>query len=200
MEISDWISLGGVLGALIMSGWALVYTRSSAKSGKTSAAAAVRSADAADASAGAATRAAEEAARVSHIEREREHGALRPPPPPQIEGEVGGTSPRQALFGALTVPRDYRVQARAWNGTSHTPISLPLLIRANQAYRFCIEHWPDGRTRPQTQEIEFEFWAPMESDGVEMWACPCDRPHTGNEGHWRWRVPVEYTDVTDTIG
>ncbi|MFG1967636.1 hypothetical protein, partial [Nonomuraea sp. NPDC049028] len=32
MEISDWISLGGVLGALIMSGWALVYTRSSAKS------------------------------------------------------------------------------------------------------------------------------------------------------------------------
>ncbi|MET8049738.1 hypothetical protein ABZU75_19280 [Streptosporangium sp. NPDC005286] len=199
MEINDWITLAGVLGALIMSAWALVYTRSSAKSGRTSAAAAVRSADAAYTAATAATAAAEEAARVSRIEQEREHSALRPSPPPEIEGVVQGDHPHQALFGTFVVPRDYRVLARAWNGATHTPISLPLLIRANQVHRFCIEHWPDERTRPQTKEIEFEFWAPLDADGVEVWACPCDRPHLDKEGHWRWRVPLEYTDPTETI-
>ncbi len=207
MEINDWITLGSAVTALCTAIWALVYNRATVRTGKVSADAAVRSADAAvrsadaaDASAAASARSAEEAAAVSRIERDREHAALRPPPPAEITGELSGEGPRQSLFGEFVVPRDYRVHAVAWNGTSHTPISLPLLVRANQVNRFCIESWPQGRKQPQTREIEFEFWPPAETDGVEAWACPCDRPHSEKEGHWRWRVPLSYTDVLDTIG
>ncbi|TYB56222.1 hypothetical protein FXF51_44790 [Nonomuraea sp. PA05] len=188
MRIDDWITLGGVVAAMVTSGWALVYNRAGVQIGKANAA-----------TAAAAEKAAAEAAAVAQIERNREHVALRPPPPPEIEGYLEGESSHRALFGDFSVPRDYRVVARAWNGISHTPIALEQVVRANQIRRFCIEPWPEGRQRPQTREIEFEFWPPTETDGVEMWGCPCGRLHPDEQGHWRWRIPVSYIDVLDTI-
>ncbi|MFF0770951.1 hypothetical protein ACFYUK_18850 [Nonomuraea wenchangensis] len=192
MQINDWITLGGVVAALCTSAWALVYNRAGVQIGKTNAAAAV-------AAAAAAEKAAAEAAAVAQIERNREHDTLRPPPPPEIEGNVEGGNPHWSLFGEFSVPRDYRVTARAWNGVSHTPILPAQVVRANQIYRICIEPWAEDRRRPRTREIEFEFWPPAETDGVEMWDCPCGRPHSDKEGHWRWRVPVAYVDVMDTL-
>jgi hypothetical protein len=192
MQAAEWIALSGVvvaLCALAASIWAVVYNRSAARSGSKSADAAARSAQAADASAEAAARSAAEAAALTRIERERDHERLFPAPPPEIPTEIGGDEPRLALFGTFTVPRDYRVRAHAVVGAARTPISLPVLARANQPVRFFIEHWSEGRSVPQTQMIEFEFWPPAPGDDGEDWSCPCDRPHGEQEGHWRWRVP-----------
>lgn len=156
-------------------------------------------------SARAARRSADEAARLSgieaerrHDEREDRHDRLAPPHPGKVaatlEDSAIGGSP--SLFATITVPRAYRVQAAGWNGTSRTPISLPLLIHANQPYRFHIEHWPAGREEPQTREVWFRFWPPIEDiDDTDPWTCPCGRPareNTDKPSHWELRVRVTY--------
>lgn len=80
-------------------------------------------------------------------------------------------------------------------GDSCTVLSLPLLLRANQPYRFHIEHWPPGREEPQIKEVRFHFWPPVDADDTPPWTCSCGRPtgdNPDNFGHWELYVPITY--------
>jgi hypothetical protein len=111
-----------------------------------------------------------------------------------LEGRDG----HEALFGSITVPnRAYRVEAVALMGASSTLIGLPLVLEANQSYRFMIEHWPPGQTAPKTQQVRIRFWPPVaERDDVDSWTCLCGRPLSqdphGAGHHWELRIPVRY--------
>lgn len=141
---------------------------------------------------------AREAATISRLGTDQRHDQLSPGLPGQIAAVVEkGQHTGESLFGEITVPRDYRVHALAWTGTSHTPIAgLPLLLTANHPHRFHIEHWPPGREEPQTREVRFRFWPPVaDLDDTDAWTCPCGRPtgeDTNGPGHWEARVQVVY--------
>jgi len=129
-------------------------------------------------------------------ERAERHDLLVPvsagPLPTHLkDSSTGG---RKDLFGVITTGRDYRVHAIGWVGCAQIPLGLPLVLRAGKTYEFHIEDWPDGRTEPHTQEIEFRFWPPIEGiDDVRPWSCPCGGPTgetSGGPGHWELRVDV----------
>lgn len=205
-------AVGGVVGvvaALAVGIPSVMAARRSARAGEEAAEAARdsartgnESAEAARDSAAAAWDSAREAAAVTAIERAREHDRLGPgaPPPSGIPSDLG---PKQrdsvvpaTLFGTITVPRDYRVRAEAVTDNSHSPIGLPLLLRANQPYRFAIEGWPPDRTEPRAQAVRVRFWPPADIDDVDRWTCPCDRPASEetdrSPGHWVWLAPIQY--------
>lgn len=170
-----------------------------ADAGEVSAQAASDAARAGERSAEAAQASADEAATVNKIEREREHDRLGPGPVPTIvttlEDSARGKSLPRNLFGTMTVPRDYRVVAEAvMRGGARTPLGLDRLVHAGRTYRFHIEHWPPGRTEPEVDHIAFRFWVPTETDQVEGWTCPCDRPMVegADRGHWEWRAPISF--------
>lgn len=177
MNTSDWIAIGSAG----LAGWAVLYARSSARSGKDSAASARRSAD--------------EAARISTIETERWHDDHKPPSPGQIVAELRAGTPADSLWGKISVPHGYRVNADAYYDTGgSTLLSLPLL-HPNQVYDLHIEQWPPGSTRPKVKEVRIRFWPPLDVDKIDAWTCPCGRPTgetTDGPGHWEWRVPVVY--------
>ncbi|WP_162642339.1 hypothetical protein [Streptosporangium sp. 'caverna'] len=179
MDAGDWIAVAALVVALAAGYFAAISAR-------------------------AARRSANEAARLSGIEaerrrdeREERHERLAPSHPGSIvavleESAVGGP---KNLFGSITVPRDYRVQAEGWVRDSYTLLSLPLLLHANRPYRFHIEHWPPDREEPQTQEVRFHFWPPVDVDDTDPWTCSCGRPTGENAdsfGHWELRVPITY--------
>jgi hypothetical protein len=160
-----------------------------------------QSANASERSAKASERSADEAAALNRLEHNREHERFRPKAPAKIDAKLEDGS----LFGRITVPHDYRVEATGLYSTSasHT-IAMPPLLRANQPHRFHIEHWPPGATELKTREILFRFWPPAAEDGGdgESWACACGRPvgqGAGGPGHWEWRVPVMYVSPLDSI-
>ena len=195
MDSEDWIALVGVVVAVIAVGLsvrALRYSRDSTKASREAADAALRS--------------AQEAATISRIEKERHHEDLAPPSPVEITAELE-ESPRGAgqasLFGEIIVPRDYRVRATARVGNSFRQLFLPLLLQANRTHRFEIERWAPGQTEPQTDEIWFEFWPPVQGyDGPGPWQCSCDRPATdepGSSGHWEWKIPVSYYGASASV-
>ncbi|MEU8278396.1 hypothetical protein ACFYOK_35580 [Microbispora bryophytorum] len=189
LNADNWIAVaaGGIGLAGVVIAWrALVHAR--------------RSAESADESAKAAQRSAEEAATISRIERDRRHDDLAPPHPGEIQAEEESDTRLGAghynVFGSITVPRDYRVRAQAWNGTSLTPIALPLLLRANQPYRFHLDRLREGVTSGNPTEIRFRFWPPVpDLDDTDAWTCPCSRPagtDVDARGHWELRVPIAY--------
>ncbi len=158
----------------------------------------------AKASAEAAGRSADEAERMTRIESDRlrderdaRHEALAPVLEGKVTIDLEGANPnRLGLFGWITLARTYRVQAEGWTGSALTPTSgLPVLLHAHTRYKFHIEHWPNGRTKPQTQELRFRFWPPVaDLDDTDAWTCPCHRPSgetMNGPGHWEVRVPVE---------
>lgn len=194
VDSENVIALAGVLVAVLALAVSIVaarYSRSSTNVAK----------EAADA----AHRSAEQAEAMVRLEKERWHKDLAPEPPDQIEAEkVDNPATGDAsLFGEIKVPHAYRVKATARAGNSSRDISLPLLLLGGRSYPFEIEKWPPGQTRLQTDEVRFQFWPPVaEVDDTDPWACSCDRPaaeQPGGSGHWEWRVPVVYTDATDSI-
>jgi hypothetical protein len=128
------------------------------------------------------------------------HERLGPGPVPdlgvKLEANPRGSGLPKTLFGAATVPRDYRVQARAVTGNSYSPIGLDLLLHGGRTYRFAIEQWPPDRTESKVEYVLFRFWPPADIDGVNVWSCPCGRPVADVDerapGHWEWRVPIDY--------
>lgn len=184
LNADNWIAIGSCIVAIVGVGTAVIYARRSAKASANSAKSAEKS--------------AEEAATISQIERDRRHDDLAPPHPGEIKAEEEPDARlgrgHYTAFGSITVPRDYRVKAEAWNGTALTPIDLPLLLRANQPQRFFIDRTSNGKSN--VTEIRFQFWPPVPNlDDTDAWACPCARP-TGDgatgRGHWELRVPVAY--------
>lgn len=155
-----------------------------------------RSADASERSAVAAEKSANEAAELNRIEqerrkdeREREHRELAPEIHGEIVAELRDGRATPSLWGAITVPgNDYRVRATAvFEGGSSTELGIDHVIHSGQRVEIHIEQWPPGSERPKTKEIRFQFWPPIEGDGVDVWTCPCDRPvdeSTGAPGHW----------------
>lgn len=211
MEV-DWPSVGAAAVAAIIAGAAWWETRKarkaserSAQASERSAVAADRSAVTADRSADAAERSATEAANLTRIESGRRldevserHEALAPPHPEEIVTtlESSAVNSLMSLYGTFSTSRDYYVHAEGWTGTSSTPVTVfPCHVDANKIYKFHIEHWPDDRTSPQTQEIRFQFWPPHPSrSAANAWTCPCNRPAVGAAGtlgHWEIRVPVK---------
>ncbi|MFC4535278.1 hypothetical protein [Sphaerisporangium dianthi] len=200
MDVENWIALAGVVVALlsgVAAVAAVVFARSSAGHAKDSAQAGKDSAEAA-------RKSAEEAATLSEIERdrrreerERRHEEIRPPHPGEIKGKLVKGGGRSSLYGSITVPRDYRVNAQAWYGNGYGPVDLPLLLRAHQTYDFCIEPWPALDAEPNTKEVRFRFWPPTEADDTEIWTCPCGGPTgedpTNSKPHWELRVPLTLT-------
>lgn len=175
--MAEWVATGIAGSALIVSMGAVWYARKSAN----------------------------EAAKLAQIEDARRrdeleirHTALAPGIPNGIFAEVEPSSlGNDSLFGhfAVDAPRDYRVRAQAWNGTSYTPIALDLLIRGGHQLRVHVEHWPDDRNEPQTKEIHFRFWPPLEGDDTSPWTCPCHRPAVETAvgvSHWELRVPITF--------
>lgn len=146
MDTGDWIAVVAVL----ISVASVYYAHRSAKASETSAGAGQESARAAHESAQAARETVQIEAERRAEERERRHEDLGPPHPGEIVAELEESRGHAALFGSITVPRDYRVQAAAhMHGGSSTPLSLPILLEAHQPYRFMIEHWPPGQTAPR---------------------------------------------------
>lgn len=143
---------------------------------------------------------AQEAAKVSQIDADRQHDELRPEAPAEI---VAGLRDG-ALFGSILVQRDYHVVAEGYYSTdAKHQLALPLLLRAKQQQPFHIEDWFPDSTTPKTKEIVFKFWPPAAgSDSASPWACRCERPSgddIGGPGHWEWRVPVVYRDLSNNI-
>jgi hypothetical protein len=178
---------------------ALAETRRTADETRRTADAGEAAVSAAKVSAAAAEAAAREAGDVARMEREREHDRLGPGPVPTIVTTLE-SNPRshelpRNLFGTVTVPRDYRVLADAvYRGGTRVSLSLDRVLHAGRTYRFPIELWPPGRTEPEVDHIAFRFWVPTDTDPVEAWKCPCDRPMVdgAERGHWEWRAPISY--------
>ncbi|GLW13174.1 hypothetical protein Misp01_83020 [Microtetraspora sp. NBRC 13810] len=195
LNADNWIAISSAVVALLGVALAVRYARRSAKAAQESAQVGRDAAQAGKEAADAARRSAEEAATISQIERERRHDDLGPAHPGEIVAVAEQTSGGRSLFGSITVARGYRVKATGWNGTASTLISLPLVLHANQPYRFHIEHFPADAQKPTTEELRFAFWSPIAEDEVPTWSCPCSRP-TGEQadgaGHWELRVPVGY--------
>lgn len=132
----------------------------SAKAADRSALAAEQSVEAANRSANAAEQSAVEAARLTQIESSRRldevttrHDALGPLHPGEIQTVLDRSdiNDQLSLFGMFSVSKDYYVHAEGWTGTSTTPVTLfPMHMDAGKAYTFHIEHWPTGRTTPQS--------------------------------------------------
>lgn len=198
----DVISAAGVVVALGLGIASLKVAHASKDEARRSAKAAEDSARAGEQAAEAAQASARQAAEAVRIEREREHARLGPGPVPEIEAKLevnpryGPGGPR-ALFGEVTVPRDYRVRAEAvMAGGGYTSMSLPLLLHAGHPYRFAIEQWAPDRKKPQAEHVLFRFWPPAEGDDVNPWACPCGRPAAdgavSEHGHWEWLAPIRF--------
>jgi hypothetical protein len=196
MGTSDLIALAALMVAaagLGLSVWALVYSRRSAAASRDS---------------------ADEAKRLREIEaerraeeRERRHEELGPVLPGQIEAEfrenrrLGGG--HGSLFGAITLPRGYRVKAEARIGRSRTELSLGMVVAPGREVEFQIEPWHPEQEKPRTDEIVFRFWPPVEgADDVSAWACGCGRPSgeaMDGPGHWEQRVKVSYYRIEDSV-
>ncbi|MEV7971271.1 hypothetical protein AB0O34_35550 [Sphaerisporangium sp. NPDC088356] len=192
LTTDNWIAVAGGIVALAGVFFGGLYARRSSVSAR-------KAADAGEDAAEAARKSAEEAATISRIERERRHDDLSPPHPGEITAEWDGARNANGttnMVGSIAMPRDYRVQAWAWNGTALTPVSLPLLLRGNQPQQFHIEQKPRGARAIQTQEMRFRFWPPIACvDDTTAWTCPCDGPtgeDTNGPGHWELRVQVTY--------
>ncbi|MEU7911411.1 hypothetical protein [Microbispora bryophytorum] len=187
LNADNWIAIGSAafaLAGVIAAVFAVVYSRSSAKSSKASADAAQKSAD--------------EAARLSQIEIDREHNRYAPDHPGILhaEEEVDHRSPagHYVAFASITLPRTYRARAETWNGTSFTPIAIPLLLDGGKPHRFFIDQVVPGVTPPG--EVRFHLWPPLAGvDDTIPWSCPCGGP-TGEDiagrAHWELRIPIEY--------
>jgi hypothetical protein len=188
----DWPSLVVSIAAALIAVAAWWESRKSRK-------AAEASATSAETSAAAATRSADEAERQTQIESDRRrdeqesrHDSISPTTDAKITIEsLDGKAGKYALFGSITLARDYRVQAEGWIGNSSTPISgLPSLLRAHTTYRFYIEPWSKDQTTARTEKIQLRFWPPVAGvDEVDPWECLCGRP-TGETlkgaGHWNY--------------
>lgn len=192
MDASTWISLGSAGIAAVslgISGWAIVYARSSAKSNAVMAEA---NRDMAEET----TALRVLAAGQRRDETEQVHRDLAPPPPPVFEARLFRGTPADSLVASVAVPRGYRIKAEAIRDDgSSAGAGLGSLLHPNQEEKFHFEQWPPGSTQPVTKFIRIRFWPPLPGDGVDVWDCPCGRP-TGEaldgEGHWEWRVPVAY--------
>jgi hypothetical protein len=217
MEI-DWPSVTISAAALIIAGGAYLETRkarkvsersakaseASAEASQRSALAAEKSVEAADRSATAAEQSAAEAASMTEIESGRRadelaarHNALAPPHPGEVLTSLEeGTNGQLSLFGTISLPADFYVEAEGWNGNSLTPVTgLPNHLDAHKAYTFHIEHWPHGSTVPVTQEIRLRLWPPFPERKLgNPWKCPCEKPSNPAEcptGHWQLHVPIK---------
>jgi hypothetical protein len=186
-------AVGGSVGVLVALP-SLYFARRATNAGVDSAAAAREAGEAA-------RRSADEAAALTQIERERRkdereqrHEELGPESPGVIVAELREGRATKSLFGSIRVPNNYRVRAGAiFHVGGLTELGVPLVIHANEWVDFQIEQWPPGSTQPKTQAIKFQFWPPLEVDGVDVWTCPCSRPvdeSIGALGHWEWVVPV----------
>lgn len=198
MDSSDWIALVALVVSIVSGGAAIKYARRSAVEAK-------RSADHAGASVVEARRSADEAAKMRELEegrradeKERWHHDHEPDLPGEIKAKMrrSGAGDAGALRGEITVPGVYRVRADAVAGAASTQIALDGVTKANQPMEFMIERWAPGKTKPDTEEILFRFWPPVEGvDGVGVWACDCGRSVEAVDsepGHWERRVKVIY--------
>lgn len=195
MDASDWIALSALVVAAAscaVAVWAIVYARRSAQASRDS---------------------ADEARRLREIgadrrtdEKEQRHEHLAPELPSELEAEfrenerLGGG--HGSLFGAITIPRSYRVKAVAVMGQSRTELGLSMVVAPGREVEFQIEPWHPDQEAARTTEILFRFWPPIEGDDVPTWGCGCGRP-TGETldgpGHWEQRVKVNYYRVEDSI-
>lgn len=198
MDSSDWIALAALVVSIVSGGAAIKYARRSADEAK-------RSADHAGESVVEARRSADEAAKMRELEegrradeKERWHRDHEPDLPGEIKAKMrrGGAGDAGALRGEITVPGVYRVRADAVSGNASTQIALDSVTKANQPMEFMIERWAPGKTKPDTEEIVFRFWPPVEGvDGVGVWTCNCGRSVDAVDsepGHWERRVKVIY--------
>lgn len=169
--------------SLVAAAVAVVISLSSARSARRSA------------SASEAIQRVEEARRPEELQAT--HDQLAPGYPAArffMKDGTGGSS----LFAEITLPRTYRVQAEGWIGNSYSQLAgLPLLAHGGRPYTVHIEHWPQDRRQPRTEEIRLKLWPPVKDadDNSHVWQCPCGRP-TGETatgpGHWEVRIPVVY--------
>jgi hypothetical protein len=137
----------------------------------------------------------EEARRSEELQAN--HDRLGPGYPGPIRGYLKTGLLGESLFGDLTVPRAYRAQIEGWMGNSYAPLAgLPLLLHPGVQYTVHVEHWPTGRTRPQTDEIRLKLWPPVSDiDEADPWECPCGRApgaDIAGPAHWEVRIPVVY--------
>jgi hypothetical protein len=138
----------------------------------------------------------EEGRRVE--EKERWHRDHEPELPGEINSKrrVGEGGDPGGLYGEITVPRVYRVRADAVSGPMSRQIALDGVTKAGQSLEFMIEQWVPGQTKPETEEIVFRFWPPVEgTDGTGVWTCACGRAaQEAGDGpaHWERRVKVKY--------
>jgi hypothetical protein len=131
------------------------------------------------------------------VEHEREHERLGPGPVQIISAELvpnpRGDGLPQSLFGAVSVPRAYRVQADVvWKSGGRSRLGIDNVVFPGRKYRFEIEKWPTDRTEVEADHVLFRFWAPAKTDDAGWSSCPCDRPMVegDNLGHWEWRAQV----------
>lgn len=220
MDAADVVSIGIAAVAAVTGIAALVvavlsYNRSkdSIREAKRSADQAERSADHAGEAVVEARRSADEAKRMREVdedrrrqEREQRHEQLAPGLPVEINAEfrenerLGGG--QGSLFGAVTVPRGYRVKAEAVMGRSRTELGLSMVAAPGREIEFQIEPWHPDQEAARTGEVLFRFWPPLEGDDVSTWGCGCGRP-TGETldgpGHWEQRVKVNYYRIQDSV-
>lgn len=164
----------GVVGA-ITGTTGLIWSRRSIRASETSALAAEAS--------------AQEAARTGRLAADAQHEALWSSAPDSIVARVEGDQ----LVGEFAPPRDCRVIAFAMGagGKRWHKINVPHVVHANQTVRLHIELWPEGKEVPDTENVLFQFWPPVEGDDATLWTCRCGGPTSQTEagpGHWEWRV------------
>ncbi|GAA3957228.1 hypothetical protein GCM10023085_44690 [Actinomadura viridis] len=136
-------------------------------------------------------------------EKEYRHEELAPNLPSAIDAAFKRDVNGGALYGSITLDRQYRVRAFGCAGESLTELALSSITPLNEAMEFVIEAWAPGQVRPRLVEIIFKFWPPVEGSGhQQVWSCGCGRPNgdsLGGDGHWERRVKVSYYSPENNV-
>ncbi|MFC9085372.1 hypothetical protein [Nocardiopsis dassonvillei] len=133
---------------------------------------------------------------MTTVEVERRHDELRPHvrTPVLLDTKPSRIPDRREVFGKIIVPRDYRVVGTFHRGQGHSPLNLPLLLRAGQPAEFHLGTVGYNEQLP-VDEVRFQFWPPREVDDVDPWTCPCARSDTAEHPHWEAVARVEFDPI-----
>jgi hypothetical protein len=199
MSTSDWIAVCAVAIAALslgVSGWAIVYARSSAKSNEVMA----------EANRVMAAEAVTQRALVADQRREEKdqvHRELAPQVPDRVEAVLErDESGHSSLWGTITLGgnKAYRPQAEGifTVGGGSTPLSFPFLLEPGE-HRIPIESWAPDQEEPKIGTVVVKFWPPVAGDDADVWACPCGQPTAETasqggktQGHWTRRIKVVF--------
>ncbi|WP_061294191.1 hypothetical protein [Herbidospora cretacea] len=209
MDVSDWVTSIIATLALLLAGFTYLNQRRSTKTNERTAEAGERSATAsehartaAERAAAAAESSARDASTTAKLDTGRWHREMGPEHPGVLDVELRKSTLGDngwGLFGKITFPRGYRVDAHAaWRSDNRPvirPLGFPVYLPGPQPFEFFVERFSQDQTRPVVEEVVIHMWPPLDGDQPDLWSCPCGEPASREADlgpHWEMRIPVKF--------